>query len=230
MILTHLLPRARAWRVTIDKQLKHFLASFGSQETDAKAFLDDVYLDLLPATTRQLTQWEKQFNLPQLGISDADRRVRLAATWAAVGGQSPKYIQDTLQAAGFPVYVHEWWVPGTTTARNPLTYLQQTYPGFVAGVQCDDGTAGSVTPHFAQCGEVWAECGNQVAPLGYPLVNKVPDTPHVVPGTGWQYFLYIGGEVFGTLAQVDPIRRNEFETLCLKICPAHLWLGILVEY
>lgn len=224
MILTHLLPRARAWRVTIDKQLKRFMTSFGSMETDAKAFFDAVYLDLLPATTRQLTAWEEQFNLPQLGLSDADRRIRLAGTWAAVGGQSPRYIQDTLQAAGFDVYVHEWWVPGSSTARNPLSYLQQTFPGTAAGVQCGEVTA--------ECGEIWAESGNQSSPPGYPLVNKVPDIPRVVPNDSalWPYFIYFGGEVFGTLAQVDSIRRDEFETLCLKISPAHLWLGMMVEY
>jgi hypothetical protein len=247
MIARRLLPNARAWNVTVQKQLRQFVGAFDVLEVGARAFFDSVHTDLWPATTRQLDAWEAQFGLIRLGLSEADRRTRLEATWAAVGGQSPGYIQDTLQAAGFDVYVHEWWVPGTepatgdfnlpmATPRNPLTYLQQTYPGLSVGVQCDalpPATGGySNYPRVAQCGEPWAESGNQTDPPGYPLVNKVPDIVRSVPTEQafWPFFLYIGGEVFGTLAQVDTIRRDEFETLCLKICPAHLWLAMLVEY
>jgi hypothetical protein len=44
------------------------------------------------------------------------------------------------------------------------------------------------------------------------------------------YYLYIGGETFPDQASVLASRQNEFEALCLKICPAQLWLGILVIY
>lgn len=224
MILKHLLPRTPTWATVIDRTLSKFVEAFSVVVTDAKAFFDGVYGDLLPADTRQLDLWEAQFGLPALGLSEAVRRSRLEAAWSAVGGQSPAYIQNTLQDAGFDVYVHEWWVPGTTTPRNPLTYLQQTFPGVSPGVDCGESDA--------LCGEPGALCGEQDDPLGFPLVNKVPDTARVVPNDSaeWPFFLYIGGETFGTLAQVDPIRRDEFEALCLKICPAHLWLGMLVEY
>jgi hypothetical protein len=46
----------------------------------------------------------------------------------------------------------------------------------------------------------------------------------------WPYYLYIGGETFGDLAQIPESRRTEFETLCLKICPNQQWIGALVEY
>jgi hypothetical protein len=48
--------------------------------------------------------------------------------------------------------------------------------------------------------------------------------------TKYPYFLYIGGQTFPDHANVPQSRRNEFETLCLKICPAQQWLGILVDY
>lgn len=225
MILRHLLPKALAWDVTINKQLRQFVSAFDVLETDAVAFFDAVYLDIWPASTRQLTAWERQFNLPELGLSEADRRIRLAATWAAVGGQSPRYIQDTLQASGFDdVYVHESWDPVTKVTHNPLTYLQQTFPGVSPGVDCGEP--------LAECGEPSAECGDTTDPPGYPLVNKVPDTARVVPvdPTKWPFFVYYGGEVFGTLATVNPSRRAEFETLCLKLSPTHLWLGMLITY
>lgn len=223
MILKSLLPTGLAWRTLVSKPLTAFVESFDGTETAVIDFYDAVYLDLFPATTRHLDLWERQFNLPDLGISEADRRTRLAAAWAAVGGQSPAYIQGTLQAAGFAVWVHEAWDAGGAV-RNPLLYLQQTYPGLSPGVNAGEA--------LAQAGEAFAEAGNRTDPLGYPLVNKVPDIARVVSSDSadWPYFIYIGGETFGDLAYVDPIRRDEFEALCLQICPAHLWLGMLVGY
>lgn len=265
-IIKHLLPNARAWRITIDKKLRQFFEGLSSSGDDIKALFDGVWLDVFPQTTRELDTWEKQFGLRDTGITEQQRRDRLDATWKALGGQDPRYIQDTLQANGFDVYVHEWWEPGTepgpgvkqcVTPRNPLMWLRREFTGVSLLVECGEA--------LAQCGEAFAESGNSVNPRGYPLVNKVfitvPDEvtlcgevaaqcgevnalcgnyfqfrdilrEYIVPNdpTKWPYFLYIGGETFGTLAQVDPKRRDEFEALCLKICPTQQWLGILVEY
>jgi len=99
-VIKHLLPKARAWSVTIDKQLRQFFEGLASSGDDVKVFLDGVWLDVFPATTRELSAWELQFALKDTGLSDSARRDRLDATWKAVGGQSPRYIQDTLQANG----------------------------------------------------------------------------------------------------------------------------------
>lgn len=265
-IFKHLLPNARAWRITVDKRLRQFFAGLSGVGDEVKTFFDGVWLDIFPETTRELDAWDKQFGLRDTGLTEQQRRDRLDATWKALGGQDPKYIQDTLQANGFDVYVHEWWEPGTepapgvkqcVTPRNPLMYLRREFTGVTFLVACGEA--------LAQCGEDFAQCGNQIEPTGYPLVNKVLETKpditvlcgeelaqcgeadancgnyfkfteelrnYIVPQdpTKWPYFLYIGGETFGTLASVDPKRRDEFETLCLKICPSQQWLGILVEY
>lgn len=265
-IFKHLLPNARAWRVTVDKKLRQFFEGLSGVGGDVKEFFDGVWLDIFPETTRELDEWEKQFGLRNTEITEQERRDRLAATWKALGGQDPRYIQDTLRGAGFDVYVHEWWEPGTepapgvkqcVTPRNPLMWLRREFTGVALLVECGEADA--------LCGEAFAEAGNSLQPLGYPLVNKVfttvPDEivlcgeavagageadalcgnyfkfkeilrEYIVPNNPdrWPYFLYIGGETFGTLAQVEPNRRDEFESLCLKICPAQQWLGILVEY
>ena len=82
------------------------------------------------------------------------------------------------------------------------------------------------------CGEAVAEAGEDVALCGNYVAFRDVLRNYIVPNdpSKWPYFLYIGGETFGELAQVDPKRRDEFEALCLKICPAQQWLGILVEY
>lgn len=261
----HLLPDGRAWRTTVDKRLRQFFQGLSVIPEGAKDAADGVWGDLSPETTDELTKWEEQFGLPS-NVTDEDaRRLRLAGTWRSlVGGQSPRYIQDTLQASGFDVYVHEWWEPstpptpgspGNPTPRNPLMWLRREFTGVTLLVECGE--------ELAACGEDFAEAGNGLEPRGYPLVNKIFETvpdllilageelaacgeelaacgsfttyapkEYIVPNdpAKWPYFLYIGGETFGTLANVDPKRRDEFEALCLKICPAQQWLGILVDY
>lgn len=265
-IFKHLLPRARAWRLTVDKRLRELFEGLSASGDSVKEFFDGVWLDIFPETTRELDSWEQQFALRNTGLDEQGRRDRLDATWKALGGQGPRYIQDTLRGAGFDVYVHEWWEPGTepvpgvkqcVSPRNPLMWLRREFTGVTLLVECGEANAA--------CGEAFAEAGNSLQPRGYPLVNKVFDTvPDILPLCGealaeagevdalcgnyfefrdilreyivpndptkWPYFLYIGGETFGELAQVDPKRKDEFEALCLKICPAQQWLGILVEY
>lgn len=265
-VITHLLPNSRAWRLTADKNLRKFFEGLTGIGVDIKLYFDLIFLDIFPETTREIAAWESQFGLPSSGLSESQRRGRLAATWKAIGGQSPEYIQTTLRDAGFDVYVHEWWAPGTepaigshtcATPRNPLLYLRREYTKIVLLSECGEAEAA--------CGETFAECGNRIDPQGYPLVNKiyktVPDIlplcgeevaacgeevaacnyyvayteelhPYIVPNdvTTWPYFLYIGGKIFGDIAKVPYSRKNEFENLCLKICPSQQWLGIMVEY
>jgi hypothetical protein len=268
-IFKHLLPRARAWKITIDKQLRKFFDGLTVLGSDSKEFIDDVYLDIEPQSTRELAEWEKQFALPTTGLTEQERRDRVDGTWKALGGQDPRYIQDTLQAAGFDVYVHEWWVPiagrpnggsvngdVTPVARNPFDYL-------------DDGTGGTSLMMLdgaadAQDGDTAVgQDGATATPVGYPLVNKIVEIAAVTMGDGaatmqdgdsqaqdggtlwtfprkqytmpadpdtYPYYLYIGGETFPEQAHVPVSRMDEFEDLCLKICPAEQWLGILVNY
>lgn len=254
-IFQHLLPNAKAWRITVDKQLRQFFQGLTGLGSDIRTFIDLVFRDIDPQETRELDAWEAQWGLPSNLTVEQERRDRLDATWKALGGQDPRYIQDTLQAAGFDVYVHEWWADMVPTVRNPFTYL-------------NDGT--QPTQYIANCGAQKANCGHSEAncgastqPRGYPLVNKVVralignitagmqvancgaaqancnsevtsyrSKQYIIPNdsTKWPYFLYIGGAAFPDMATVPSSRRNEFETLCLKICPTQQWLGILVEY
>lgn len=267
-IFKHLLPNARAWRITVDKKLRQFFQGLTGLGEDSKGFFDGVYTDLDPQQTRELDNWEQQFALPNTGLTEQERRDRLDATWKALGGQDPRYIQDTLRAAGFDVYIHEWWepIPGrpnggsidgdvTPVARNPFDYL-------------DDGTGG--LPFLmidgavnAQGGDTVAQDGSTATPVGYPLVNKILEASDEFIGDGaagmqdgdsaaqdggvltvysqkqytipadstkYPFFLYIGGPTFPEQATLPTSRRDEFEELCLKICPTEQWLGILVNY
>jgi hypothetical protein len=264
-LFKHLLPRAKAWSLTEDKPLRQFFDGLTVIGSDLKTYFDDVYLDIFPETTRQIITWEKNFAIPSnTSLTDQQRRDRIDAAWKATGGQSPGYIQDTLQNAGFNVYVHEWWepIPGrdgggavdgdvTPVARDPVLYLGDA--SFLA--QDGDGDT--------QDGDSEAQDGNTATPNGYLLVNKIPASTSFLIGDGstamqdggaqaqefsqvltvtdkvyniptdpneFPYVLYIGGETFPNVATVPGSRREEFENLCLKICPLEQWLGMLINY
>jgi len=251
-----LLPRSRAWSLIRDRSIRRFFEGISVVTTDTRAYFDQVYAELFPSTTTRLSDWERQFGLLDYALSEEQRRTRIDNQWKFTGGQSPGYIQDTLRAAGFDVYVHEWWEPGTNppVARNPNTYLR-----------------GSATEQFimrdnvvdAQDGDAIAQDGGTIDLPGYPLVNKLTMVKTVGIGDGstnmqdgdddaqdgdltisfmqrtyvvptdadtFPYFLYIGGQTFPDTATVIESRREEFEDLCLKICPLEQWLGILVRY
>lgn len=224
-MLQHLLPNGLAWRTTVAKTLRKFFEGLSATIQNARDFIDLVYGDLFPTTTRELTEWEAQFALDTQD-SDDDRRSALAGAWQAQGGQSPRYLQDTMQAAGFDVYIHEWWSgPNVAprTVRDPRDYTDLP---LIGQTQCgDDG---------AECGEPDAQCSRFLANNPGYIVNNtltgvapppVPDDP-----TKWPFFLYWGGATFPNTATIPATRRAEFEKLLLKICPAHLWLVTLIEY
>lgn len=240
-IFQHLLPDAAAWRLTVTKTLRKFFEGLSGPPEDAREFVDLVFEDAFPATTRELAEWEKQFGLEANPV-EATRRLNLAAEWAAGGGQSPSYIQGVLQTAGFALYVHEWWESGPPyVARDPRLYTRRP---FIGSYQCTgyDG-AGDPLADQPQC--------TGYSPLGLPLadqpqcnrflandpgylVNKdlTPRAPPPVPDDPqyWPYFLYIGAETFPNLANVDNTRRAELERLLLKICPTQHWIVLLVTY
>ena len=268
-VFKHLLPNAAAWRITVEKPLREFFQGLTGVAFDVRAFYDGVYSDLDPQQTRELANWEIQFGLMDTGLTEQERRDRLDAAWKALGGQSPRYIQDTLQAAGFDVYVHEWWEPSaehptggsvngdvTPTLRDPFDYLDDGSDAAQSFLMVDGVES-------AQDGDEVAMDGSTGTPSGYPLVNKILVASEGAVGDGsafmqdggvvsqdggavvnysikqytipndptkFPFFLYIGGQTFPEQANVLETRRDEFEDLCLKICPTEQWLGILVDY
>ncbi len=235
----HLLPRARALQITTTKRLRELFEGLTGFPEDIKLFVDQVWEDIFPVTTRELDQWEDQFGLPNTGLTEQERRDRLDAAWKALGGQDPTYIQETLQAAGFPVYVHEWWVPGSepavdspaaATPRDPVaTLVAPAYPLVNRIVKSDKlFTAyfdNGALPNENQFGKTGSQFGAFSNSAVVEVEYDIPTDP-----SSWPYFLYIGDAVFPNLASIPIARKEEFETLCLKICPAEQWLGILVNY
>ena len=232
-VFQHLLPDALAWRLVTQKQLRALFEGLSEEPANIRTAFDLVYEDRFPATTRALEEWEDEFGLPGAG-TEAERRLQLDAEWKAQGGQSPRYLQDTVRAAGFDVYLHEWWEPGTMprVARNPHDYTVQP---LIGTVQCTpvelDGPL--CTPRFLD-GAPQPQCNRWlVNEPGYIVnLNLTPSAPPPIPDNPavYPYFLYWCGETFGDPAEVPAARRADFERLLLKICPAQQWLVTIVNY
>lgn len=246
----HLLPDALAWRIrqgtagwTIGdgsligdlglliggvaggRDIDRFFAGLANFFAEARDFVDLVRLDMFAETTRDLAEWEYQFGL-QRATLEADRRANVDAAHKAKGGQSPRYIQDVIQAAGFDVYVHEWWVPpagSPWTARDPRDYTNVPTTGTV---QCGEP--------LALCGEPDALCDNFLANEPDYLVNSnlTPYAPPLIPSdpARWRYVLYFGAAVFPNRASVPAARRGELRALMLKLRPTHNWVVTLIDY
>lgn len=226
----HLLPRALAWRSTIATNLRRYLLGLAAFAGDVRTFIDLVYLDLFPPTTRELASWELQFALAATG-DEPTRRLRLAAAWAAQGGQSPDYIQSVIWAAGFTtVYLHEWWSSGPPfIALDPRLYTKQP---LIGAYQCeasaqwecfDPGPGQQLAPH---CDDTLANDPGYIVNL-----DLTPRSPPAVPSDPafWPYFLYFSGEIFPELAPIDATRLDELKELLLRICPAQQWIVLLAD-
>lgn len=139
-VIQHLLPRGAAWRAFPGSTLDKFLSGLSSLPGSVRQALDKLWSDIIPETTRHLSDWESQFALRPRSLTDAERRQRLRARWAATGGQSKAYIQGVLRDAGYPVTVYEWFIPPAQ---------KSTVQGLDAGgvLALDDGTVLEINPY-----------------------------------------------------------------------------------
>jgi hypothetical protein len=234
-VFQHLLPRAQAWRLASGTALRKFFEGLTTLPGDAKTFIDRVWEDAFPTTTRELAEWERFYGLQPNG-DEAARRLALAAEWAATGGQSPSYIEGVLRTAGFDVYVHEWWSSFPPyVARDPRTVTAQP---LIGTVQCTG------PEHAAAQSQCTPPFGADGAPFEQPLCNRflvndpgyfdnenlTPRAPPPIPNdpARWPYFVYVCAQTWGTPAIVPASRRPELKRLCQKLKPAQHWVVLLV--
>lgn len=242
-VYQHLLPRATAWRTTVDKALRRYLIGLSQSPARARAYIDQTWGEAFPDQTTELARWETQFGLVA-GTDTSTRRLQLAATWAAQGGQSPSYLESIVRAAGFDVRLYECWQSTSPyVARDPRLHTTQPHIGTV---QAGDSLARicatspkQLPPAVLPVGivHVWELYPQANAFLtnepGY-LVNDnlTPSAPPPVPADPdtWPFFVYWAGATIDTPAVIEPARRAEFERLLLKICPLHCWIVAKVDY
>jgi hypothetical protein len=259
-VYQHLLPRARALSLVAEKALRRLFEGLTGLPAAIQEFVDLILLDVFPDTTRELAEWETQFGVVNPATAEADRRAAITAAWNRGGGLGPDALQDVLQEAGFPLFVHDsFYFTPAKAIRNPNLYLADSDTTIVYVAECGEA--------LAECGETTAICGDTSTPTGILLVNKIlvraldylaavtcgealaqcgePDAecgnnsgfnsqlkPYRIPSDPdlWPYFWYVGGETFGDSVTIPLTRKQELENLVLKIGPAHLWTGLIVDY
>ena len=220
----HLLPKGEAWRLAHGKTLTKYIDGiYNGFYQPFINYVGQMYLDNFAQTTSKLSELEAQKGLPlSSNLTEQQRRDRLEGRLKAFGGQSPYYIQKTLQDAGFNIYIHEWWIPGTKNPRNPIALLG------TSGGNVYKHSFGNVNKQF---GDVGVQFGGILTKAGTVLINKPqPDTMIPTDEKYWPYFIYFGAKEFPEQAVIDPARKDELEQLLLTICPAHLWIGLFAYY
>ena len=255
----HLVTRSQAWRL-VASPLKEYIKGYSYFPATIKDFIDNVWNDIFPLKTGQISKWEQQFNIKGNGI-EVDRRDGILARWRAQGGQGKDYLQDLIHSAGYmDVFIHEWWTDlggGLYDTKNPNAYVVNDNPELYQ-TYC-------LAPD-SDCGSPDAGCGILISGNGSILVNKGPtfaldqyqtyclgpdsdcgspeagcgiyegigffDVIYDVPNTvdDYRFVIYISGETFPDFVDIPISKRDEFERLLLTYFPAQQYLALLINY
>lgn len=255
-----LLPKSKAFNIIIQKNITKFFEGLTALPDDFRTFIDNIWLDIFPLTTRSPELWEDQFGIRMPDSNDTVRRNDIATQWTLKGGQSAHYLQSVLQDAGFNVQVHEnnpkvdpdiflssafIMTCGMTTA---VCGNDDAFCGLTGGYVLANGfvpDSSDVRDYLMVCGYDGFDnitCGQSIAVCGYfesfiitPKTYTVPDDSNY-----WDNIFFIGGDatrdpVTHELTAIETItldsdRQSEFEKLILKIKPVSTWAGMMVEY
>ena len=234
--IVKLLPRAKMWDTTYERNLTHTLRGFGESLDDSDSYFSSILLDLIPRHTRQLEAWERQWGLPSAGLTRDERVARLEAAWSTTGAQGPEYLQNALVTAGFDVQVHHGWQItswGVPQYYDPRDYLLPSYDGWAT----DGHLLGALRFKTQQAGligagEPYAQAGEPRAQAGYfdGFITSSVRVKYVGGEEKHPYYVYVGGDTVPDVVEIPLARRTEFETLIRKLFPSNTWIVLRVRY
>lgn len=246
-----ILPRSRAFSLTINKKLRQFFEGLNFVN-DFRDQADEVFTNLDPQKTQDLEEWEDQFYLRNYGLTEQERRDRLEATWKLTGGQSPAYLQAVLRSYGFDVYVHDWWQPDTQqnvfVMGSNVSYMGDQFS--FMGSQFDtypapwDPNIVLVAPYYPLVNKISSRTFSEITMGGSPIVmgdgfsfmggsiESVSNLDYPLPSdpVRWRHFIYVAAETMPNHATVPLSRKNALEELILSIFPTGKWVGMIVKY
>ena len=132
-IIKLLSPKSNAFSLFIQKKLTQFFEGLTTIPDDFRDHLHQVWLDIFPSTTRELTAWKEQFGIIFFPAVEADQRQTIDTEWKLEGGQGKDYIEAQLIATGFDVQVHENIAPVNPDIYHEGDNLLVNGPVMIAG-------------------------------------------------------------------------------------------------
>jgi len=253
-IIKLLLPKNRNFIIYLEKQLSQFFKALTSIPSDFKNYLENIFFDIFPSTTRFLDLWKDEFGFSDFPPFTSQKREAIDGEWKSIGGQGKDYIQQVLRDAGFDVYVHENIPP-----VDPDLFLSSVpimvCGGFNAYCGRSDAFAGKTGGDLLVNGPIYTNevsilsvageenmvCGNIYAKCRYFESMKLTDKTYFIPNNSdyWGFFFFIGGPATRNInheletidtAFIPAERKEEFKKLILKLKPAQTWVGLIVSY
>ena len=249
-VIKQLLPKGRAFRLPFENDLYKFHKSQAEEPGRICTFYESVRDAGIPPSIplAALNDWETFLGLPiNSSLTVTERNERILGKLTAVGGQGPDYIQDTFQAAGFPVYVYE--NNPAMGAREYVTRLGDT------GIEMGDFDLGDYTDRIdprslggilyanppiwlnknnylgSRLGDTNVEMGD--FDLGQYTATLVFEFEYVIPSDSatfiFFWFLAGPGGIFD-FVNIPADRQTDFENLIYQLKPAHSWVIAQVNY
>lgn len=254
-LFKYLLPKSNVFILLYEKLITRFFEGLSAIPDDFRTYIDNIFMDLFPTSTRSPELWENQFGITDPNPDNNIRRINIDTNWKLKGGQYKQYLQNRLQEAGFDVQVHENFPivdpdifvnsAFVATCGNAWAVCgnDDAYCGRTGGLLLVNGyipETSSVRDFLAVCGEAY--CGYQYSLCGYFETFIIQEKVYSVPDDSdyWGAFIFIGGDATRDpvtheltnieLVEIDESRKTDFETIILKIKPANVWAGLVIDY
>lgn len=245
-----LYPTGRAFRIFNgswwERLHKGLAVSEAAAYNAALGVLDSILPDNPNFTAENASEWERRLGMINgTGVDLEDRKLAIKRKMNHPGTMKPREnwmnLEHQLQAAGFNVWVHEnrfWngvaWV--TIEPADALVNVDYGEHGEYEHGEIQHGYDLSYYEDlfiFAEHGEIEhgeAEHGGWI--FANKVVNFIEEAKDSTFNEGGSLVatFYIGGETFGTLADVPTERKNEFRQLILQLKEVNTVAYLLVNY
>lgn len=222
-----------------DKARKGLLASEIRFYDEQMSILYDILPDNDNFTADMATIWEERLGLiTNNAVSLADRKAAIIRKMNHPGDiparQSWDYLEQSLQLAGFDVYVHDN-TNGTSIFQVLQPYSQTGQQGDGQQGDFQQGTPlsafSSLFQQVQQGSIQQGETQQGTFVFSDKIVNHIDwELDQYVDISDWYRVFYIGGQDLGTFANIDANRREEFRQIVLKIKPVNTVAMLLLNY
>jgi hypothetical protein len=224
-----LLPNGRAFRVPdggdLDKLIKSISVVRAKRYDDAVQILNDILPDNPNFTEDDAHDWYRRLGIYDSGaVPFADMKLAIAQKQSfpitPLNKQSPEYIEQQLQAAGFDIKVYKNRFPdgmGSWITKSPSEVL---------GTAVELANLGGFNLGTANLGSQWGDYNITVA------ANYLEEEKDALFdfGNNLRFTYYIAGTPITTFANVLASRKIEFRQLILKLKAAHMAAILFVNY